>query len=97
MTKKQVIWLLLRLAGLWFLWQALITSLNLVWMGTVMTMSEAPNTGALLLQSAAFVIGYGVLGVYCLLGGKILFHFLNREDNDHGDSDSDSSSLGLTG
>lgn len=103
MTKRQVIWLLIRLAGLWFLWQSVTSAVALGWLGTYLQASEESgllpkSTGFLFLQSVVLLGVYLALGLYCLRSGTALFNLLNREDPDDRDSDADStrpSTLGL--
>jgi hypothetical protein len=103
-TKKQVIWLVIRLAGLWFLWQSAGNAIALL--GSFLHLSENPellerSTG-LLLQMAGQVALSFALGLYCVGDGRILFDLLNRErpgsgygaDEDSASSHS-SSTLGL--
>lgn len=90
MTKKEVIWLLIRLAGLWFLWEFIANGITLL-----TTYAHASQDEQLLARSAAvfmqLIIQIGVylgLGIYCVRFGDLFFDVLNREDPDAGDSDS---------
>jgi hypothetical protein len=102
MTKRQVVWLLIRVAGLWFLLQSVEYSNTLI--STYLHASQDPSlfsrsTGVfvqLILQ-----VGLNLfLGVYCVRLGDLFFYLLDRENIDDGNSDGDrgspqSSTLGL--
>ncbi|HEV7683292.1 MAG TPA: hypothetical protein VGO68_14280 [Pyrinomonadaceae bacterium] len=102
MTKRQVVWLLIRGAGLWFLLQSVEYSNTLT--STYLHVSQDPDlfsrsTGVfvqLILQAGLNLF----LGVYCVRFGNLFFFLLNREngDDENGDGDSGlrgSSTLGL--
>lgn len=81
MSKKDVIWLLIRIAGLYLIWQS-VQSLVALSSGLV----AAGNTPGLLSVSAGVFfqsilrIGlYLSLGFYMLLNGKLFFHLLSRQ------------------
>ena len=98
MNKREVIWLLIRLAGLWLLWQAVEDAITL--MSSYLTAIEQTN---LLSRSTwvlvAMFLRMGIhlaLGLYCLSAGNLFFDLLNREKPDDGYSDSTrTSTLGL--
>jgi hypothetical protein len=103
-TKKQIIWLLIRLAGLWFLFQAVTGAVTLV--TTYFHTSQDPrllekSTWLFLQQAGQMCLSFA-LGLYCAGDGRILFALLDRENPfsgyfDDGDSDSPrSSSSGST-
>jgi preprotein translocase subunit SecG len=96
--KREVIWLLIRLAGLWLLWQSLEDAVTL--MSSYLTAIQEAN---LMSRSTwvlvAMFLRMGIhlaLGLYCLGAGNLFFDLLNREKPDNGDSDSTrTSTLGL--
>jgi len=93
MTKKQVIWLIIRLVGVWFCWEALNTTATVL--GTLTLMADLESGQQVVTKATSgmafiqIVLG-GVLklvvGVYCVGGGEFLFSLLNREP-DHFDLD----------
>jgi hypothetical protein len=96
MTKRQVVWLLIRGAGLWFLLQSVVYSNTLT--STYLHASQDPDlfsrsTGVfvqLILQ-----VGLNLfLGVYCVRFGSMFFFLLNRENIDDGNDDLDPGSTG---
>ena len=84
MNKSEVVWLIVRLAGLYFFWQAfealvaLLTSLGALSGARGVLEATGWVIGQLLLK--AFV--YVVLGIYCVDNGKLFFSILNREAAD---------------
>jgi hypothetical protein len=94
MTKPQVIWLSIRLAGVWFLWQSIENAVALL--STYLQVSQdrelLSRSSAILLQIVLLMGVHTALGIYCLGGGTLLFNLLNREKPDDGNSDSTESS-----
>ena len=91
MTKDQVAWLLIRLAGLWLLWQALEGTVSLISSYLLVIQNGfAVETNQFLTRSAGvfWQIGLGIalhlaLGIFCLSkGGNILFYVLTGENDD---------------
>lgn len=84
MTKKEVAWLLIRLAGLWLLWQAVAGAVTLI-----SSYLHVSQNGELLSRSAGvfwqmalqMMINLGV-GLYCVFGGSLLFQILDSESGD---------------
>lgn len=80
MTKRDVVWLIIRLAGLYFLWQAVecavgfVTSAGIV-AGTFGAATTAPVLLVLMLKAGL----YSALGFYCVRDGKFFFDVLSRE------------------
>ena len=86
MTKREVAWLIVKLAGLYFLWQAVETALSFA-----ASYAIAGSNAALLSQSGGvflhFILKtalYAWLGLYCVGNGRVFFHFLNHEPDDGG-------------
>jgi len=84
MTKKEVAWLLIRLAGLLLLWQA-ISGVATLASSYVFVIENAPllsrSTGVLAQMTLLMLINLA-LGLYCVFGGSALFKILNSEDGD---------------
>ena len=84
MTKKELSWLLIRIAGLWLLWQAIQSGLILI--TSYLTASEKGD----LLSRSTWVLGQMLLqtivnlalGMYCVFGGNVLFQILESENVD---------------
>lgn len=81
MTKKEFAWLLIRIAGVWFLWQSLTVAVTIVtsfihWSKDGVGLSISPAGFS---QFALHMIVSLALGVYCTLGGSVLFYILDRE------------------
>jgi hypothetical protein len=81
MNKREVSWLLVRIAGLWFIWQALENILSIV-----VTYWVASSQQELLSRSAGFflpstvrIVIYLALAFYCLGAGHLIFDLLRRE------------------
>jgi hypothetical protein len=98
MTKKEIIWLLIRLAGLWFLWQSVQLAIALV--GNYLHMRQSPelftDSAGLWLQMILQLGIHLALALYCLGSGNQLFGLLAREQREYPDSDSDSESTRTT-
>jgi hypothetical protein len=81
MTKREVSWLIVRIAGLYFLWQAVEMAISVtatlgVALGEPMLMGKS----VWVLLQMLFKIGfYTVLGLYCVGNGRLFFHMLSRE------------------
>ena len=81
MTKREVVWLIIRLAGLYFLWQAVesavcfVTSAGIV-NGPSGVAGDSSQVLLLMLFKAAL---YSALGFYCVRDGKFFFDVLSRE------------------
>ena len=85
MTKKEVAWLLIRLAGIWLLWQAVEGTVTLIssYLFLIETNQLHPQSAGVFWQLGLSVALHLALGVFCLsAGGNCLFHILTREDAD---------------
>ncbi len=84
MTKKQVVWLLIRVAGLYFFWQSLTLTVSVS--GAYALAGEEPELLAkaskAFLQAVVLAVLYRVLSLYCLGSGDAFFYLLNREPED---------------
>ncbi|HEV7892529.1 MAG TPA: hypothetical protein VGP08_18090 [Pyrinomonadaceae bacterium] len=80
MTKREVVWLIVRLAGLYFLWNAVTSSLGLFASLQLLDGAATPRgAGAVLLQALVVTAFYAVIGLYCVNDGRVFFNVLNRE------------------
>lgn len=81
MTKREVVWLIIRLAGLYFLWQAVESTVGFVtglWVAN--GAYSMPGNSALVLLAMLFKAAlYSVLGFYCIGNGRLFFRVLSRE------------------
>lgn len=93
MTKKQVIWILIRLAGLWFLFQAVTGAITLftTYFHTSQDERLLEKSTWLFLQQAGQMFLSFAIGLYCAADGRILFELLNRENPFSGYSDDEDS------
>ena len=85
MTKNQVVWLLIRLAGVWLLWQAVegIVTLISAYLVVIENDQFPPRSAGVFWQMALSLALHLALGVFCLsAGGNALFYILTREDGD---------------
>jgi len=84
-TKNEVAWLLIRLAGIWLLWQAVEGTVTLIssYLFLIENNQLLPRSGGVFWQIGLSVALHLALGVFCLsAGGNILFHIVTREDED---------------
>ena len=81
MNKREAIWLLIRLVGLWFFWQALESALAIV--GNYLLASQTPGllsrSGGVFLQITVRMVIYLALSFYCLGAGNMICYLLSRE------------------
>lgn len=82
MTKREVVWLIIRLAGLYFLWNAVASSLALL--ASLHLFLEGLGTthrgsGTVFFQAFVVTAVYAGLGLYCVNDGRVFFYVLNRE------------------
>jgi hypothetical protein len=86
MRKRELIWLIIRVAGLYFLWQSVETVIALI--AGFKLANSAPglleNAGGLLMQFVFKAGLYCVLGLYCVGDGRVFFHVLDKESDDLG-------------
>ena len=84
MTKREVGWLIVRLAGLYCLWNAvasspaLLAGLHLFLEGLGTT---PRGSGAVFFQAFVVTVIYAALGLYCVNDGRVFFHLLSRESD----------------
>jgi len=86
MTKAEVIWLLIRIAGLYFIFQS--TEVAISTFGALIVAGETPgliskSTGVLL-PAIVRIVFYAWLGIYLLNDGTKFFQMLNRRPDDAG-------------
>jgi hypothetical protein len=83
MTKKEVIWLLIRIAGLYFVWQGIESSIALL--ANLMTMGNAPElipkSGGVIVQSILLMMLYAGLGLYMMSNGGFFYQVLSRQSD----------------
>ena len=87
MTKNQVAWLLIRLAGIWLLWHAVEGTVTLIssYLFLVQNDQLNPRSAGVFWQIGLGVTVHLTIGVFCLsAGGNILFNILTREGGDSG-------------
>ena len=82
MNKKEVVWLIIRVIGLWLVWEAIESTAPLI---TLVTTGPSANyllTFVLaVLRSLARIVFYLAVGIYFLKGGGLIFGLLNHEAN----------------
>jgi hypothetical protein len=76
MKKDDVIWLLIRIAGFYFLLQSAERLIGLV------LITSLQPAQAVFLQSALLIVFYASLGSYMLLNGKLFFQVLSQADEE---------------
>ena len=84
MKKSEVVWLIVRLAGVYFFWLAFETSVTLLAsLGALSSARGMPGaTGWVIVQLLLKMVVYAVLGRYCVEDGNLIFNILNRESAD---------------
>ena len=85
MTKREAIWIVIRLAGLWFFWHSLETALS-IFSTYALANSEGlivPGSSRMFVWPALSMVLYLAIGLYCLAGGGMIFNVLNREPDDN--------------
>lgn len=84
MTKAEVVWLLIRIAGLYFIYQSIEIAISTF--GALLVVSEArhgiPNSGGLLIPAIIRIVLYAWLGIHLLNDGGKFFRLLNRRPDD---------------
>ncbi len=82
MNKREVVWLIIRLIGVYLLYLAAITSISLL--GTLLTALQAPELASrsvlLFVSPGLLAIMEGIAGFYLVNSGTILFNILAREE-----------------
>jgi hypothetical protein len=80
LNKKEVVWLIIRLIGLWLVWEAIESTAPLITLITTGPVSNYLLTFVLaILRSLARIIFYLAVGIYFLKGGGVIFDLLNHE------------------
>lgn len=81
MNKKDVIWLLIRIAGLYFLWQSVegVFALSSSYIVASNTPDLLSRSAGIFLQSIVRIGTYLSLGLYMLLNGRLIFDMLSRQ------------------
>jgi hypothetical protein len=90
-TKKELAWLLTRVAGLWLLWSAVHGIVVLV--GALLNLEDpelAPRAVGLVWPMVLQTIAYLMVGLYCTFGGTLVVGIL---DNEHFISDEQPKSI----
>ncbi len=86
MTKAEVIWLLIRVAGLYFIYQSIEATISTF--GVLLVAGEARSgiskSAGVLLPSIIRIVFYAWLGIYLLNDGSKFFQMLNRRPDDEG-------------
>ena len=86
MTKAEVIWLLIRVAGLYFIFQS--TEVAIGTFGALLVAGQEPGlmsrSAGVLLPAIIRIVFYAWLGIYLLNDGNKFFQMLNRRPDDAG-------------
>ncbi|HEV7643846.1 MAG TPA: hypothetical protein VGO50_07910 [Pyrinomonadaceae bacterium] len=82
MNKKEVVWLVVRLIGVYLLYLAAITSISLI--GTLLTALQTPELASrsmsMFVSPALLAVMEGIVGFYLVNTGTVLFNILAREE-----------------
>lgn len=88
MTKREIVWLIVKLIGVYFIYQAVTSALSLI--GTIFTLisiadryigaDDKQNFLKVIAWAIAMTAFYGWIGWYLIKDGRLLFAILNRED-----------------
>ncbi|HEX9962116.1 MAG TPA: hypothetical protein VGB00_14365 [Pyrinomonadaceae bacterium] len=90
MTKREVVWLIIKLIGVYFIYETAMSAWNLI--GAIFTLmslggsvrlvfAEGNNFYRLIAWSLAMAVFNGWLGWYLIKDGSLLFQILNREES----------------
>lgn len=94
MTKREIVWLLIRLIGIYLIYLAVTGSINLI--GSFITAWQTPGlierSFVMFLLTFFLIVLESIAGIYLLNDGTILFDILDREEKDD-DPDQDSISI----
>jgi len=86
MTRAEIIWLLIRVAGLYFIYQS--TEVAISTFGVLIVASGAPGvvskSAGVFLPAIIKIVFYAWLGMYLLNDGSKFFQMLNRRPDDRG-------------
>ena len=89
MDKKQIVWILVRLIGVFLLYQAVFATVNLGYFMVLFFLSHQPGaTLGLFSQQLLITAIYAVGAVYLLSDGRWLFRLVNSEHDDTDKTDS---------
>lgn len=82
MKKNEVVWLIIKLIGLYCVFSAITSAIS--FLGSFLTVLQEPKVLStwfpIFLQSIAMIAFYGIVGNYLLKDGKFLFDILNQEE-----------------
>ena len=89
MTKREIVWLIVKLIGVYFIYEAVMAALSLI--GSIFTLislggdrnisREASNNFLRVISWAfAMTVFYGGIGWHLIQDGSFLFQILNREE-----------------
>jgi predicted membrane protein len=88
MTKREIVWLIVKLIGVYFLYEAAASALGLI--GTIFTLISVAgrylgaddkfNFFKVIAWAIAMTFLYGWIGWYLINDGRLLFALLNREE-----------------
>jgi hypothetical protein len=84
MKKSEVVWLIVKLAGVYFCWLAFEASLTLLAsLGALSGARGMPGATGWVIVPLMLKAGvYAALGFYCVENGSLFFSILNRESAD---------------
>ncbi len=81
MNKREVVWLITRLIGLYLLYSAIVS--GIAFLGLFMTALQTPDLFSrslgLFAQSLFMIAAQGIVGIYLLKDGGLLFDILHYE------------------
>jgi len=81
MNKREAIWILIRLVGLWFFWQTLENAMLIV--TNYLLVSQQPGllskSGGVFFQITVRMVIYLGFSIYCLGAGDMIYSLLNHE------------------
>jgi hypothetical protein len=80
-NKREVVWLLIRIAGLYFFWHAIENGFSLIAGHAVAREATEllDKSGGIFIQAVLRTCLYLWLGLYCIGGGHIFFRLLTRQ------------------
>ncbi|HEX8734727.1 MAG TPA: hypothetical protein VF721_05340 [Pyrinomonadaceae bacterium] len=88
MTKREIVWLIVKLIGVYFLYEAVASALSLV--GSIFTLisiagrylgeDDKYNFSKIIAWTIGVMFFYGWIGWYLIKDGRLLFALLNREE-----------------
>lgn len=79
MTLEKITWVLIRIAGVFFFYQLLMTLIGFVGAMSLSAMGIGKNALiTLLLSSLGYIVAYFILGYYCLTDGRLIHSLINQ-------------------